>query len=731
MMKHFTEFSLDVDDINRYEKSKRKKKETCYQYESDDILTFDIEVTSAWLDEDGKIWNYEKNRSEKFWNNMKCLSLCYIWQFSYNHAVYYGRELKDFLYILDRLDRDTHFIIYVHNLSYEFQFLRNILQFKDIFAREAHKVMYCIPEFYENVEFRCSLFLTRVSLKDWGEELKNIKKLDTLDYTSKIRTPKTKLSQLELDYCEHDCLVVYEGIKTYVEKYEHVVNIPLTQTGEVRRELKRKITRNRSLQRQLISLIPDAIMYRKAKQAFAGGYTHANFTLANRVIETSSGKHYDFASSYPFVMLSEKFPCTIFEECDEIEDPENYAYLIRIRVNRLDARTYNHYISSSKCFECDTDFSSNSKIEIVDNLYEDNGRVISNEYEDENGNACYQKFDMYITEQDLDIIEKTYDIDYEIVECYESKKQYLPYEICEYILELYKNKTELKQKESDKDFSQVEYVKYCTSKKFINSIFGMSCTDIVQDDVDFDGIDWITHEKTLENVETELEELIADNKNRTFMNFFWGVWITAYARHNLWHCVLQGDDGEDNNSIIYCDTDSIFCRDDIDFSDYNKRCRVKLQKMCDYHNFDIEMTEPRDKKGVKHPLGIFAEESDWSQFVTLGAKRYCVRENSDNKLHLTVSGINKEAVEVLHDDITNFNEDLVFDKDDDCVHKMLIKYVENQECVVFNENEYDEYECIDSYGINMRNTSYSMSMTDEYFELTNAANVISHLACLS
>ena len=60
-----------------------------------DIFTFDIEVTSAWL-KDGSLIPYEAGHSADYWNDMEKYALPYIWQFSYNDTVYYGRELQDF-----------------------------------------------------------------------------------------------------------------------------------------------------------------------------------------------------------------------------------------------------------------------------------------------------------------------------------------------------------------------------------------------------------------------------------------------------------------------------------------------------------------------------------------------------------------------------------------------------------------------------------------------------------
>ena len=90
------------------------------------------------------------------------------------------------------------------------------------------------------------------------------------------------------------------------------------------------------------------------------------------------------------------------------------------------------------------------------------------------------------------------------------------------------------------------------------------------------------------------------------------------------------------------------------------------------------------------------------------------RSKVDGKLHLTVSGINKEAVSCLNDDIENFNEDTVFDKDDDDVKKNYITYITNQKEVVWNKGQDDEFLSTYKSGINMRPTGYSMSIADEY-----------------
>ena len=166
---------------------------------------------------------------------------------------------------------DKKKIIFVHNLSFEFQFLRNIFHFKNVVARKSHKVMKCeIEEF--NFEFRCSLYMSNLALeklpKVYGLDVE--KKTGDLDYF-KIRHSETEITEEELKYCENDCLVVYKYILKELEKYETVKNIPLTSTGHVRRELRDKIMLDFKYKNKTKKAInTDGHIYNLMLQAFAG-----------------------------------------------------------------------------------------------------------------------------------------------------------------------------------------------------------------------------------------------------------------------------------------------------------------------------------------------------------------------------------------------------------------------------------------------------------------------------
>lgn len=670
---------LDIE-IHRSHHKKKNGKSPITKY-CNSIMTFDIEVSSAWL-ENGKVIPYRKGESADYWNNLQPLALCYIWQFSCDGVVYYGRELRDFLKVLDDLPHDVEIIIWVHNLSYEFHFLTNILTWSSVFARSSHKPIKAKAEEYPNIEFRCTYMLTRLSLATWGEQLGVAKMVGDLDY-NKLRTPLTKLTDKELKYCEMDCLVVEAGIKSYLKKYKKQRFIPLTQTGTVRQEVKEILMGDEEYVKKIKRLVPKSPEeYKRLQTIFAGGYTHANRYWSGQTIEGYI-EHYDFASSYPTVMVAEKYPMTpwlyLGSEMPSEDSFEDYAYILILKFSQLKSISLNTYIQASKV---------NAK-----NMKLDNGRVISAD-----------ELTITITEQDYITIKNNYEWGgLEVIKVYRSKKEYLPKPFVEYILELYANKTELKDVEGKEEL-------YMQSKQYINSMFGMCVTAIVQAEVELVGDDWIVKPLTRDFVQHKLEQLSQNNprEKRYFLSYSWGCWVTAYARRNLWKCIESCD-----HDVLYCDTDSIFVLGKHDFSWYNDEITKKIEIACKKQKLDFNKTRPKTPKGKEKPLGIFDSEDSCIEFKTLGAKRYVERRKGDGKLHLTVSGINKDAVELLNDDIDNFRDGFNFDKDADCVTKKLSTYIVDMPTVKWNDGYISTY----THGINLRRTGYELSMTDEYKKL--------------
>lgn len=224
---------------------KKNKKDEVFD---NTIYTFDIE-TSSYIILDGKQYETEIYLSFTEEEKERCvfMSTMYIWMFGINELVYYGRTWEEFIQFLNLLENSTSGIkkyVFVHNLSFEFDFLRNAIKYKSVFSRKTRKVIKCELLDY-NIEFRCTYYMTNVKLERLpGLYNLPVEKLSgTLDYT-KIRHSESYLSKDELQYCENDCLVIYYYIKLQLEQFKNVNRLPLTSTGFVRKELKSRIYRN-------------------------------------------------------------------------------------------------------------------------------------------------------------------------------------------------------------------------------------------------------------------------------------------------------------------------------------------------------------------------------------------------------------------------------------------------------------------------------------------------------
>ena len=576
------------------------------------IYTFDIETTS-YIILNGKQYNTIDYLSfdEKTRQECEFQSCMYIWMFGINDKVYYGRTWKELYSFLLRLENWGTFykkIVYVHNLSFEFQFLRNIFKFKNVMARKSHKVMKCeIEEF--NIEFRCTYFMTNAPLKKlpkiYGLDVEKL--VGELDY-SKIRHSDTKLTSKELKYCENDCLVLYEYIKRELEQYEKVKNTPITSTGHVRRELKEKIRKDWEYKNKVRKAINvDGHIYNLLVEAFAGGYTHANWIYTDEIIENVSS--YDFTSSYPYVMVTHKFPASEFKKCNMTSHTQlldTFAYLLVVEFKNIKCKYYNNFISQNKCRR------------IKGGKY-DNGRLIFAE-----------EIEIVLTDVDFKFIIESYTGNYTIKESYFSRYNYLPKQLIEFILEKYIKKTEykgLKEKE----------LEYNLEKAKFNSIYGMSVTNNIKDTVIFDNTTgWF--EVPLEN--NEILECLEKEKKQCFLSFAYGVWVTAWARYNLLSNVIQLD-----KDVVYCDTDSIKLKSGFDINvvnNYNKKVENIVKKASEDLSIPIEKFAPCDIKGKKHMLGIFDNDGNYSKFITQGAKKYAYIDKEDYKIHITVSGVPKE-----------------------------------------------------------------------------------------
>ena len=692
-MKYFTEYICHRKKIV----GKRKKVDN-------NIYTFDIETTS-YVVLDNKIYsgieydNFTEEEKEKC-EKKACM---YEWTFSINDDVFYGRKWEEFIFFLREIENvvPEKKIIFVHNLAFEFQFFKSYFNFDDVMARKAHKVMKAILTDF-NIEFRCSYFMSNCGL-DRLAELYNlhIKKLKgDLDYT-KLRHSETILTKKELEYCEHDCLVVYYYILEELKTYERVDRIPLTSTGHVRRELKEQVQFDnyyKSIVNTAISINPH--IYNLLCQSFMGGFTHANYIYTDEIIKNVVS--YDFTSSYPYVMISEKYPMTEFKKASiqRKEDMKKFfAYVFVVKFKNVKSRYFTSYISSSKCRN-------------LKKAKYDNGRIIEAE-----------EFEMTLTDIDFKLILDMYECEYEIVESYYSIYKYLPKKFINFILEKYVNKTQFKGVVG----KELQYIK---EKNKFNSLYGMTVTNTIKDKVEFknENKEWFTTSLSNE----EIEDALKEEKSKSFLCFSWGVWVTAYARNNLLRNVIQLDD-----YAIYCDTDSIKLKEGFNqevIENYNKSVEEKIKKVSDELSIPYEKYAPLDKKEKSHLLGVFDEDAKYLEFITQGAKKYAfieeipieninenlkVLEIDNNKkvakcMGITVAGVPKKGVNCLNS-LEDFKDNLVFDFKN--TNKNLLFYTENQEEIIMTDYKGKKAKVTDKSGCCLLPNTYNLKKSLDYAEL--------------
>lgn len=660
-------------------------------------MSFDVETSSGYM-KDGEIIQFDRSKQPEFWEDFEKVGIVYIWQFAIDDNVYYGRTVDSLIVFLDELEDltpNTLKFVYVHNLGFEFQaIIRENFKIKSLFARkERHPLTVTLEDY--NIEFRCSYQLTNLSLALCVKEYRlNTSKLDTLDYEV-IRTPFTKLSPDELQYTFNDVLIVNEIIDKYKQEYGRIESIPLTQTGEIRLEVKQVLKDNIKWWK-LVKALND-LSYKDYLQMLVlltGGSVHANRLYAGRLI-TEHIKCADFSSDYPWQMLEHLYPMSLFIKTDydtKYEDAEKYSYIIHYKFVNMKCVKYNPYLSESKAVTKHNPTSDNGKLMEAD--------------------VC----EYVLTNIDMNIVRQCYTwdvVESKILDFKYAMNDYLPDELCRLILELYNDKTTLKGIDDMNDL-------YLKKKQKLNSCYGMSVTKIYNDRVKFNNDTWDA-DNFCEDLYNELKAENDKKYQPAVLPFQVGIWVTAYARSEIWeNLIIPNDD-----LVNYYDTDSVYYYDDQvqqSIDNYNASIPTRHKDVADRIEVDVSMLSPKDNKGVAHPLGILDFDGEYSQGVYLGAKRYALNKivaKGDNfimtKIKQTVAGVRKGSVNVLDNNLENFKVNLLYDYDD--AQKLIMTYKEDQQAgIVWNKGQYDEYISTNQHGCNMMPTTFTLSIKDRNYK---------------
>ena len=595
------------------------------------IWSFDTETTSytTWSTRKHKDGTEERYCSGKY-------AWAYIMDFckkigdTYFHYTF--RKWEEVINFLDELSstcsKNEYYVIYIHNLSFEFQFMKDWLDLTDVFARKSHNVLRCR---YKHIEFRDSLALANLKLATLAEDEKLPVQKATGDLKyNPIRHWSTPLDEKEMGYIYKDTEVVCEYVAKKLEEYGSFDEIPMTSTGEVRhlfrKELGPSLEKVHRLAVEYSAKTPE--LQNLFLKIYAGAYTHANYQIIEKVVDNL--ECWDIASSYPYQMVARKFPTTWFKldqsKIDATSNqeilihllknfpPDQYAWAMDVEFDNLEAKHCHNTLSHHKAFKISTD------------CVLDNGRVF------------YSRYARYcLNEIDFKIVSKFYkwtDMNFKTI--WISRKSYLPKELVSVILKLFEQKTHLKGIDE-------EYDNYMRSKNRINGVYGMTVFDILNTGFYFDeesNYRFLREEKDFE----DFQKYVKNPKNYLWYSI--GVWVTSYARHQILTPIAKM--GE---NACYCDTDSVKFKNAHRYrkllTTLNARIKREFLDAMHYHKFTeceyrFFTSEYTDKKGKVHPsvekfMGIFEVEEPYRRFKTLGSKRYLV-EFYDGKMKATVAG---------------------------------------------------------------------------------------------
>lgn len=652
--------------------------------------------------------------TSSFYQGKEKQAVMYVWQMSFAGLILIGSTWEEWVKCLRVIQEELNLspgnrqiCVYVHNLSYEFQFCRLWIEWLDVFAVETRQPVHATCTF--GIEFKCSYMLSAYKLEKVGEHLIHhpVQKLTGyLDYHV-IRHSLTPLTWDEIKYCINDVQVVVSFVYDEMQRNGSITKIPLTNTGYVRNFCRRSCLqgddpKRRGFQRfhymQVMAMLTISLPeYRQARRAFAGGYTHTSPFWANLTLDAAEvGYLYsnDFTSAYPGEMvLSNRYPMSKGELIENITHDEfiksinSYFCLFDVIFEGLESTfLFDNYISSSKCF-----LKEGAKVA--------NGRVVS-----------ASRIGITLTDIDYEIIQKTYKWkSIKVAQFRRYKRGYLPTDFVKAILTLYADKTSLKNVKGQE-------IEYTRKKGMQNSCYGMICQRIINLIDEYQDDDWMHIQRTPEQLdEYELEQIDKYNANKNrFLFYLWALVVTASCRMHLWSAILEC--GKD---YIYADTDSIKClnydKHKAYFDNYNQVIEYKIQKAAKYHSLPVEMFKPKTIKGVEKPIGVWdLEPMIIYKSKFLGAKRYCLEffdpRDCTCNTELTVSGLNKHITfpylwEKYHEEFwDHFTDDLEIPKGytgklthsyiDDPIEGYVTDYMGNtafyheKSCVHLEESEY-------------------------------------------
>lgn len=630
-MCHYKQFDYSIlDHIYTYISIKNG----CRTTYNDVIIMADTETSKSQPDE-SYVDNKGRIKYNTYYNYVVAWTIS-IRAFNHNIVTLYGRKPSTMIETLQRIHDNMNgqkTLVFFHNLGYDHIFLRKFAwsRYGNPIKQLNTKPYYPIQIEYGNgLVFRDSLILAQRKLEKWADDLnvEHKKSVGKWDY-EKLRHQDATLTPFtndELEYIEHDTLAGVECLDATCDALnKKIYTLPLTATGIPREQIKK--LGGAKAHDLFLKIAPNYDQYIKLTKIYHGGFTHGNRHYLNTCLDASLGlgnvKCFDFASSYPYCLLSGKYPCenfTPYKNCSAdfvLENMDKYAFMFKfvaVNVKLKDDSVPMPTLQYSKA------------VKVINPLL-DNGRILACNY-----------IEVYLNEWDLRVISSMYSWErHACIEVETARKDYLPRWFTDYVYQCFVDKCYLKGGDP---------ILYSIAKSKLNALYGITVEHCIRDEIneDYDTGKFI--QAILSDPREEYNKYI--NRRSSMLPYFIGCWVTSMAFYNVIELSRCCD------LPLYIDTDSCYGYkwNNDKLTAYNNACKEKLLKNG-YGAVNIN--------GREFWLGVAEFDGEYTEYKFMGAKRYCGRNADTGDLKITVAGVPKKAgAKCLNNDINSFAPGFIF-----------------------------------------------------------------------